>query len=423
MLVSSPYTLTLPQPSGALVLYSTLFKTLIRLDGAAARAWQAGEAEAVFNHPRLTGLSNVFLVPEHSDSFALAYHYLLNPPGQPKTLYATVVVTMQCNMSCSYCHELGQLGALRMKKETAIKVGAFLRKRAEQGRYARIMLYFYGGEPLMNMDAIETVAAAVGTLDGKPPEIMIPTNGLLVKESTLDRLLALGGKLSLQITIDGPPEVHDSRRRWGKRSSFAQVMSAVKQAVARGVLVTVRTNVDKENADQVLPLLDVLTAHGLLPDRIRWYASPVAPVIDGPIVVNSSVLSQDEWEEVLTVLWQEKRARGLPFTEEALSHGLCGIPRKSVITIDSQGGLHPCTGLHSRTSKPPGTLADDAVPWQTSPPDTFAEDCRECAYFPYCGGGCSAIDGAEAPSCSHSCPAPSLARLLPVYVRYRYGLV
>lgn len=402
-------------------LFSTLYKTLIRLDYEKAELWKFGEYEKVFNQERLINLKKKYLVADQIDEFPRAYHYLLNPPGLPKTLYVTVVVTMQCNMGCIYCHELGQLGSLKMSNPVAIKTSHYISHLAKEGGHKRIILYFYGGEPLMNLEAMEMVAKTIAKNTNIPTSVTIPSNGLLLDELCIEKLIVMSNDIHLQITLDGPSLVHNSRRPKHGRdsSSYEQVLRAITKA-ANHFRVTIRTNVDKGNVSYIPDFLDDLIEKNLLPKRVQWYAFPVSQVIGANPHINKKVFSDAEWAEIADSIWKAQVNRNIPLDNMEPGDGLCGIQRRSVLTVDCSGRIYPCTGLHSRTEKVPDTIYGKKISWASKRNFDFPQKCQKCSYFPYCGGGCKAHSAAC--SSRDSCPVIYFEDILPTLLRYKYRL-
>ena len=391
----------------------------MRLAPANVLKWEEGRHEEFFQHQSLEKLQRYFLVSSRCDEFSRALHYIVNPPGLPRTLYATVVLTMQCNMSCIYCHESGQTGEEKMTPSIARETGKFLAYLVQQGKYHRMILYFYGGEPLLNPDALEIIVNFIQKSSSIPITVIIPTNGLLLADDNhcLNRLDVLGVNIVLQITVDGPFFIHDIRRPGlTKKASYEQVIRAIKKSVAR-FKVIIRTNIGNDNIRYMGDLLDELTELNLLPRLVDWYASTLAEVI-GNHHINREILSREEREKGMEMIWREQVERGIPIQNE-LGEGLCGILRKSLLTIDCQGGLYPCTGLHSRT-EPPGNIFEKKVPWNTVSSPDFPMACRVCTYFPYCGGGCKAMKIVR--DNKKYCEYSFFEKVLPVFLKYKYRL-
>lgn len=119
--------------------------------------------------------------------------------------------TERCNLRCSYCYETFVL----KKMPTAVIAGVFnlVRRRAEQG-LKTFQLDFFGGEPLAAWDVVEELARGLSAICRKNGTEMfggMTTNGVLLDRPRLDLLVAHDLR-AFQITLDGPPPVHDRRR-------------------------------------------------------------------------------------------------------------------------------------------------------------------------------------------------------------------
>ena len=70
---------------------------------------------------------------------------------------AIVVLNLDCNLACGYCFEEGVRGKRAMSAETAdLLVAMIEREHLDRGR--KVSLDFYGGEPLLSVDLIRSIA-------------------------------------------------------------------------------------------------------------------------------------------------------------------------------------------------------------------------------------------------------------------------
>src|SRR6188474_18002 len=78
------------------------------------------------------------------------------------TLKVTVLTTLQCNFACDYCIQ-GDHGdynkhAAKMSPEIAARVCAWVEARMEANAPTRLILTFFGGEPLLNLPVLYLMA-------------------------------------------------------------------------------------------------------------------------------------------------------------------------------------------------------------------------------------------------------------------------
>jgi len=156
-----------------------------------------------------------------------------------------LVLIRGCNFTCSYCpipsleKQYGQVTMSPITAVTAINYWA----RCIQIDYDPDIPYFiifYGGEPLLNKEALLVGLEHVSFLQnlGKLPKrnvnLMISTNGVLID----DDIISIFKKYQMMVVIgcDGPEEYHDQiRRSIEDRPTFRIVEQAIKRLVQSGV--------------------------------------------------------------------------------------------------------------------------------------------------------------------------------------------
>jgi uncharacterized protein len=168
-------------------------------------------------------------------------------------------VASHCNLDCSYCYvyhmgdeswrSLPKRMAAATQALVAAELGALMRG---QGRPFSIVLH--GGEPLLlGLPRLESLFTALRKALGDACGISIQTNGVLISNAVLD-LCALHD-VTLSVSLDGPPAVHDRFRvDLRQRSTQAKVVAGVKRLQAHrdaerlfsGVLCVVDPTSDPE---------------------------------------------------------------------------------------------------------------------------------------------------------------------------------
>lgn len=106
-----------------------------------------------------------------------------------KLLHLIILPTEQCNFRCKYCYEDFKIGNMSKEKQDAIIL--FLRKNIKN--YTAISLDWFGGEPLLAMDAIEYIskhALEICRIAKKPLISSMTTNGYFLDCATFEKLSA-----------------------------------------------------------------------------------------------------------------------------------------------------------------------------------------------------------------------------------------
>ena len=154
----------------------------------------------------------------------------------------TFQVTDACNLACKYCYQINK-GRRRMSIETAKKFVDLLLDADESNKYINpsispfIIIEFIGGEPLLEIDLIDeimtyfTEQAFVKRHPWATRYIVsLCSNGVLYFEPNVQRFFRKHkNHLSLNITIDGNKELHDSCRVFPDGSpSYDMAVAAAK---------------------------------------------------------------------------------------------------------------------------------------------------------------------------------------------------
>ncbi|MEI8084311.1 MAG: radical SAM protein, partial [Actinomycetes bacterium] len=185
----------------------------------------------------------------------------------------TVLTTFRCNLACDYCYQ-GEptqtaRSAERMSMATAGRAGAWIEAELRRMRPSRLVLTFFGGEPLLNVSALFEVAERTWRVTqdaGIPQAITLITNGVLLTPEIVTRLLPLG-LCGVKVTLDGDREIHDRLRPLrGGQGTFDHIINSMRR-VAPLVPLTVGGNFDMSTAERYPALLDFLREQGFA-DRI-----------------------------------------------------------------------------------------------------------------------------------------------------------
>jgi uncharacterized protein len=150
--------------------------------------------------------------------------------------YFNIHVTDGCNLACRYCRVYSRKSAPMMSPETCRLI---VRRIIEEIPSHAVTLGFHGGEPMLNLRAIEAgveaANQAMARLKGTPKErrlrFLMQSNGTMLSPKTTAVLKRL--KVGVGVSIDGPPALHDSQRVFhnGKGSS-SSLMRGLKAAAA-----------------------------------------------------------------------------------------------------------------------------------------------------------------------------------------------
>src|SRR5262245_35468588 len=150
-----------------------------------------------------------FIVPNRSADTEALNRFFTDYREDTEQMRVTVLTTLQCNFACDYCFQ-GDHGdynknAEKMSLEESARLASWTEKRLDALTTTRMTLTFFGGEPLLNLpvvyDQAERMYAACQKR-GVTLALGIITNGLLLTEEVVDRLIPYGLGY-VKVTLDG----------------------------------------------------------------------------------------------------------------------------------------------------------------------------------------------------------------------------
>jgi uncharacterized protein len=309
----------------------------------------------------------------------------------------TLVTSLGCNFDCPYCFEAKHPSLMDDEVERAIL--RLLRDRAPGLRSMSVC--WFGGEPLVGREPLFRLSRQFLEVCGEH-EIRylarIVTNGWLLDETTAQDLRDHGVRLA-QITLDGPPDVHDRMRPTrGGRGTFARILRNLHTAV--DVLdVTIRINVDTQNLGRVEELLAILQSEGLS-GRLSVSLGQLVGIDDDPAAPSATYrptcLSNREFAKARLWLEQVKGAYG--FAHSASLPAPRSIPCTAIaggdLVIGSRGEMYKCYEHVGYDGEVIGNVRDYLQTnsrlrkWLGYEPFGNPE-CRSCIALPVCMGGCA----------------------------------
>lgn len=132
---------------------------------------------------------------------------------------AYLILTENCNLRCTYCFERNSRNCTKyMSKEVAFKTVDTLIKNAVDCNEKTIDITFFGGEPMLCPDLMIDIMKYTEEKckeNNKSAHYSIITNGTLYNdkiEEFLEYWYTVEKYMSIQLSIDGIPEIEDSNR-------------------------------------------------------------------------------------------------------------------------------------------------------------------------------------------------------------------
>lgn len=186
---------------------------------------------------------------------------VLQAVADPRVMRLIVLPTEQCNFRCTYCYEDFKIGRMSSALVDALK--AWIISRADD--VEQMTLSWFGGEPTLALPIVLDVSATARDAFRQPGKSFfggMTTNGYKLTKPVFQSLVAVG-VTDFQITLDGPAEIHDSRRlRIDGAPTFSVLwqnlvdISSSVTTVETPFHVGLRIHYDRKTAYYLGPLID-----------------------------------------------------------------------------------------------------------------------------------------------------------------------
>lgn len=176
-------------------------------------------------------------------------------PESKKITDYTIFTTTDCNARCFYCFELGR-SRIPMSCETAKKAVRYIKEHCGG---SKVNIGWFGGEPLFNVEAIDTIAHGLHN-EGIDFTSKMVSNGYLFNEKIVQKAVESWKLKSVQITLDGTEKIYNKVKAYIYRDTnpFRIVLNNISRLLEANIRVSIRLNMDLYNADDLLTLSEEL---------------------------------------------------------------------------------------------------------------------------------------------------------------------
>jgi uncharacterized protein len=374
----------------------------------------------------------------------------------PRTLTVWVHASNGCNLSCSYCYiprlrkSLTPEGAARylMSEQVSSAMVSGLITVCQREGFERLCLKFAGGEPTLNWaEVVRTCQEAMRRCDeaGIQPGFQMLTNGVFDPAVVIPDAATL--RMSISISVDGDPEVHDTVRfltsrvaqafypndepmdapRPRRRGSWAIVKANIECLLAAGIRPYLLCTVDERNYRRLNDLVEYCAAQklGFRLSPVRDTATYRLPGLQETMASNLIGLYRGMGENHPLNLPIGSFARFAEWDLHMRKNLACGSCR-AMLAVGESGQVASC---QMRLNHPIATVGDegfvqifDALRHSVDytyfvHPETKTGTCAGCVFRYTCAGGCPEHTRMVFGSNNHASPWCELyTALMPEYV-------
>jgi AdoMet-dependent heme synthase len=180
------------------------------------------------------------------------------PISTNQEFFVQLHLTERCNLHCSHCYQTGcgkeELSLAEIRQLLAELTDMLKAWTAAYQLEFATSLNVTGGEPLLRPDLFAILEA----MRSHGFAVYLLTNGTLIDAEGAARLAALEVK-GVQVSIEGPEEIHDAIRGKG---SFAASRRGIGHLVAAGLPVTLNATLSELNGDRFREMIAICTSFG-----------------------------------------------------------------------------------------------------------------------------------------------------------------
>lgn len=331
--------------------------------------------------------------------------------GQDDKLVDILVLpTYDCNLACSYCFQKDIERNVYLKNDNINVLLSSINQLASIMTGHKVIQLF-GGEPLLPKNK-PFVKKVLGFCKKSDYPVAVTSNGTTIGFYE-DIIRAYQETIKLfQITIDGPPDIHNKRRvSINKKPTFDLIIAGIKFLSSCKIDVQIRINVDKTNVYSLPELAECLEKRGLLDDKyVKCSIAPVQNHCDKSDT--QDLFSECELlERIQTIANQNPKVsvfstQRVPKTIKHLQSVLndeysgpcfsyCEANRDSYYVFAPDGLIYPCSEAAGQKNLAIGHFlpslkidAEKLEKWSNRTILTISK-CKDCNIAPLCGGGCT----------------------------------
>lgn len=337
------------------------------------------------------------------------------------------ILTYDCNFACTYCYEAENkilLKNMYLTKDMVDRVFTITRGRIRH-------INFFGGEPLLlpNMGIIKYIIEKFAGVS-----YSVITNGYYLEEY-FDIFEALK-HVSIQVTIDGPKEMHDKRRiPINGTPTYDKIMRGIELYLNAGMLIKIRMNVDKNDYSIYTKFrMELLDKWHAFRDNLSF---ELYPLFKHKNELLDDIYKNDLSNELVNngelrpTMFNELLGLSLPIVNYIATgkrfspmYSSCDADQ-SCKFFDPEGYIYSCILAVGQKDNAIGTYYPEYQLFENSMFDRNIlniEKCSSCRYAFLCGGGCAleVINGGcnkAMPNCSFTLHA--LHSTLPIVYEAR----
>lgn len=276
-----------------------------------------------------------------------------------------------------------------MSKEVAQQTVKFISEHIGE---RDCLIQWFGGEPLMNTEAIDIIAEKLNNILGNDKFYsMMVTNGSLINSNIIKKMLNSWNVHRVQISLDGAHQAYERRKKYiDINTPFEIVLNNINNMLQAGIRVYIRINYDQSNYRDIPLLLDILKKEFNSCENLKVYAEHL---FGEKTILIADKFAKEEWFFIQKALIEYGFTDNLEaFRLERRKYKCFACSHRSFVILPD-GNLLKCTLALGKNSAYIGNIWNGIERYENLEKwcDTsLAKECISCKFLPICMGGCQA---------------------------------
>jgi uncharacterized protein len=314
-----------------------------------------------------------------------------------KHLTLHILPTTGCNFACPYCYQCGINRHSFLSDETLKNILEYIDVFLEDKDITEATVVLHGGEPTVYWKPVITLLPKLSKIFKKYKvkyRTQIVSNGYNLTPEKSD-LLSQYNWQRFQVTLDGPPKIHNKRRILANGGeSFDQIIKNIEYILDNNKIekVSIRINYDKNNIEYIPDFLKYLSEK-FDKDRIILSLGFISKTIDDTDAnkyVSEFGITLDEVSTTYLTLYKAASDLGFEMPDLFMFDGMCTSKLDNAMVISADGSIYKCLSGVGRDDFVVGKIEDKP---KSLPNYLFPElydQCldNECEFLPLCNTGC-----------------------------------
>lgn len=402
----SKYNLLIPsENNNGYILFNTLYGHCINIKPSLVDIIAKNKPEELDEETRNQFVGLNILVDNAIDERKVIDYFRSREKYSSSYVSSTVLLTWACNLKCIYCFESSEEKSIGMGADEADKYIKFLINIANERRAKTIAVCLFGGEPLVNFEIGDYILSHLKKYcEDNNMNLLssVITNGTLITEDIIDKLIKYNCG-SIQITLDGLKQIHDSRRMYkNDEGTFDTIIESLNILNKRSDVIhtVIRVNIDKSNINETYQLLEYIGINGINLTNCVVDFGIVRGMTNACVAYSGHCLTEEEIGDALYDLWNFAEKQGFKYNIRPMRKWMyCGLYGDNQFTVAPNCEVYKCWEHTGQKEHFMGVIDANGnfvnvqyafYDWMSNDP-LKNNTCSQCVYLPSCGGGCAVV--------------------------------